>query len=49
MPVPRLFDVPPLPREQWMHVVASLIGLTQAETRAAFLATLAPLRVGAGV
>ncbi len=40
MPVPRLFDVPPLPREQWMHVVASLIGLTQAETRAAFLAEL---------
>lgn len=40
MPVPRLFDVPPLPREQWMHVVATLLGLTQADTRAAFLAEL---------
>ena len=40
MPAPRLYDVPSLPREQWMHVLATLLGLTQAPTRNALLAEL---------
>ncbi|MCB0882842.1 MAG: hypothetical protein KDC33_11590 [Thermoleophilia bacterium] len=41
MPAPRLFDVPSLPREQWMHVLATVAGLTEAATRTALLRELA--------
>jgi hypothetical protein len=40
MPVPRLFEAAPEPREQWAHVVASLLALTGPETRSALLAEL---------
>jgi hypothetical protein len=40
MPVPRLFEAATDPREQWAHVVASLLGITTSETRAALLAEL---------
>ena len=37
MPVPRLFEPAVDVREQWAHVLASLLALTGAETRAALL------------
>ncbi len=40
MPVPRLFEASTDPREQWAHVVASLLGISTAETRAALVAEL---------
>lgn len=40
MPVPRLFEAAVDVREQWAHVVASLLALTGPETRAALLAEL---------
>lgn len=40
MPVPRLFEAPAEPRDQWAHVLASLLTVTGAEHRAAFLAEL---------
>lgn len=40
MPVPRLFEAPAEPRDQWAHVLASLLTITGPETRAAFLAEL---------
>lgn len=40
MPFTRLFEVPAEPRDQWAHVVAVLLALTEAPTRQAFLAEL---------
>lgn len=40
MPVPRLFDSPHDPREQWVHHLASILALTSPETRAAFVKEL---------
>jgi len=40
MPVPRLFEAAVDVREQWAHVVASLLALTGPETRAALLAEI---------
>ncbi len=40
MPVPRLFDAPTDPREQWVHLLSSTLAMTSSETRAAFLKEL---------
>ena len=37
MPVPRLFEASSDPREQWVHVVATLLGLGGPETRTALV------------
>ncbi len=37
MPVPRLFEVSPEPREQWVHVLATLLALGGPETRTALV------------
>ena len=37
MPVPRLFEASPEPREQWAHVIATLLGLGGPETRTALV------------
>ena len=37
MPVPRLFETPSDPREQWVHVVATLMALGGPETRSALV------------
>lgn len=37
MPVPRLFEASPEPREQWVHVVATLLALGGPETRTALV------------
>lgn len=37
MPVPRLFEVSPEPREQWVHVIATLLALGGPETRTALV------------
>ena len=40
MPVPRLYEAFSEPREQWVHVLATLLQLGGAETRAALVAEL---------
>lgn len=40
MPVPRLFEAASDPREQWAHVIASLLAISTPETRAALLGEL---------
>lgn len=40
MPVPRLFESPADPREQWMHVLASVLALASGPTRAALVEEL---------
>ena len=40
MPVPQLFEVPPDPREAWVHVVATLLSAGSDTTTSAFLADL---------
>ena len=40
MPVPRLFEAAHEPREQWVHVLATLLALGGPETRAALVAEL---------
>jgi len=40
MPVPRLFEVSPDPREAWIHVVATVLSSGTERTTAAFLADL---------
>ena len=37
MPVPRLFEASSEPREQWVHVIATLLGLGGPETRIALV------------
>ena len=37
MPVPRLFEASPDPREQWVHVLATLLALGGPETRTALV------------
>lgn len=37
MPVPRLFEASPEPREQWVHVIATLLALGGPETRTALV------------
>jgi hypothetical protein len=37
MPVPRLFEVSPEPREQWVHVIATLLSLGGPDTRTALV------------
>lgn len=37
MPVPRLFEASSDPREQWVHVIATLLGLGGPETRTALV------------
>ena len=37
MPVPRLFEASSDPREQWVHVVATLLALGGPETRTALV------------
>lgn len=37
MPVPRLFEASSEPREQWVHVIATLLGLGGPETRTALV------------
>jgi hypothetical protein len=37
MPVPRLFEASPDPREQWVHVIATLLALGGPETRTALV------------
>ena len=37
MPVPRLFEASYEPREQWVHVIATLLGLGGPETRTALV------------
>ena len=41
MPVPRLFESPADPREQWMHVLASVLALANGPTRASLVEELA--------
>lgn len=41
MPVPRLFEAASEPREQWVHVVATLLGLGGPETRTALVEEIA--------
>ncbi len=40
MPVPRLYEAFSEPREQWVHVLATLLQLGGSETRAALVAEL---------
>ncbi len=40
MPVPRLFEVSPDPREAWIHVIATILSSGTDRTTAAFLADL---------
>lgn len=37
MPVPRLFEASPEPREQWVHVIATLLALGGPQTRTALI------------